>query len=86
MFLNPLSLLAGLAALVGFAGMIYGITGKSDARRHLGLRLLQSGMTLGGLLLITNAFTFGPQDDVFAGLMLLLFGTGVTAINPKKER
>lgn len=84
--LNPLTVLAVLATLVGFAGMIYGVTGKSDARRQLGLRLLQSGMTLGGLLLITNSFTLGPQDDLYSGLMLLVFGTGVTAINPKKER
>lgn len=85
MMINPLTLLAGLAAFVGLFGMIYGVTGTTDARRNLGLRLLQGGMTLGGLLLITNSFTFGPQDDLFGGLMLLVFGTAVTAINPKKQ-
>jgi len=85
MSFNPISMLAVVCIVVGFAGLIYGVTGGSDARRNLGLRLLQGGMTLGGLLLITNSFTLGPQDDIYSGLMLLLFGTGATAINPGKQ-
>lgn len=84
MSFNPIALVAVLAVIVGFSGLIYGVTGKTDARRNLGLRLLQGGMTLGGLLLIANVFILGPQDDVFAGFLLLVLGTGATAINPKK--
>jgi hypothetical protein len=82
---NPIAFAAALAALIGFAGLLYGATGKTDARRNLGLRLLQGGMTMGGLLLIANAFILGPQDDVFSGLLLLVLGTGATAIKPRNQ-
>jgi len=85
MSFNPIAFAAALAALVGFAGLLYGATGKTDARRNLGLRLLQGGMTTGGLLLMTNSFTLGPQDDLYSGLLLLILGTGATAINPRKQ-
>ena len=80
-----LTLLAGLAALVGFVGMLYGVTGRDAQRRTIGLRLLQSGMSLAGLLLILNSFIGGPQDDAFSGFLLLALGTGATAIHPKKS-
>lgn len=82
---NPIAFAAALAALVGFAGLLYGVTGKTDARRNTGLRMLQGGMTLGGLLLIANAFIMGPEDDVYSGFLLLMLGTGATAINPRKQ-
>jgi hypothetical protein len=83
---NALSILAAAAALVGFAGMIYGVTGQGEARRALGLRLLQGGMTMAGFLLITNSFVVGPEDDIYSGILLLVLGTGATAIHPKKSR
>jgi hypothetical protein len=82
---NPIAFTAALAALIGFGGLLYGATGKTNARRNLGLRLLQGGMTIGGLLLIANAFILGPQDDVFGGFLLLVLGTGATAINPRQQ-
>jgi len=85
MSFNPISMLAVLCILVGFAGLIYGVTGSAAARRNLGLRLLQGGMTMGGLLMIANSFILGPQDDVFGGFLLLALGTGATAINPRKQ-
>jgi hypothetical protein len=78
--INPLAFAAGIAALVGLSGLLYGATGKVQSRANFGLRLLQGGMTLAGLLLIAGAFIFGPETDLFGGILLLALGMGTTAI------
>jgi hypothetical protein len=81
-----LSALAAVAVLTGFFGLIYGVTGRADRRRALGLRLLQGGMTAGGLLMIGSALAGGEGSDAIYGLLLLVFGTGVTAISSRSSK
>lgn len=77
-----------VATMVGIVvaafGLVFGITGKTEGRRLAGLRILQVGMGIGGLALIGGAFLGGDGEDAVYGLLLLLFGTGVTAIGRAK--
>jgi hypothetical protein len=70
-----------IASVVGVA---IGLTGAGERRRRLGLRLMQGGLSLAGLLMILSAVLGPDRSDVFYGLLLLAFGTGVTAIGRRK--
>ena len=83
---NLALVLAAGAAVIGFAGLIYGATGQSDDRRKRGLRLCQVGMSVGGLLLIAVGVVSPDTSDVAFGFLLLVFGTGVTAIGRKGDQ
>jgi hypothetical protein len=76
---------SAVAALTGFVGIIYGATGTSDRRRLIGLRLCQIGMTSAGLVMIAAGLMSPQPTDAVFGLLLLAFGTGVTAIGGKAD-
>lgn len=82
--LNVLVIAAGLLALVGMIGLIGGALAKEEKRKQLGLRTLQVCMTLSGLILIASPFFGSEIIEVAYGLMLIAFGTGVTAYGKKK--
>lgn len=70
--------------LVSGAGAGIGMTGADDRRKQLGLRLMQGGLSLAGLLMILSAALGPDRSDALYGLLLLAFGTGVTAIGRRK--
>lgn len=83
--INPVLLVTAVAALVGFGGLVYGVTGKAEARRLLGLRLCQGGMAVAGLAMIGGGLMSPDKTDAIYGLLLLVFATGITAIGPKRS-
>lgn len=83
--INPVLLVTAVAALVGFGGLAYGVTGKAEARRLLGLRLCQGGMAVAGLAMIGGGLMSPDKTDAIYGLLLLVFATGITAIGPKRS-
>jgi hypothetical protein len=79
--------IAAMAAIaVAAFGLVFGITGTTEGRRKAGLRILQFGMGIGGFTLIGGAILGGDGEDAVYGLLLLLFGTGVTAIGRAKAQ
>lgn len=86
MLIFVLTVVAAGAALIGFLGLIYGVTGRGDARRAFGLRLIQSGMAIAGLSMIGASVAGGEGDYAIYGLLLLVLGTGVTAISPRASK
>lgn len=85
MISQMLQAFAALCVAVGLSGLLYGVTGDAQSRRTRGLRLLQGGMTAGGLLLIAASMTAGDIGDAMSGFLLLVLGTGVTAIQPSRR-
>lgn len=83
--LNSVLIVAAVGALVGFGGLLYGVTGKAEPRRRLGLRLCQGGMAIAGLAMIGGGLMSPDKTDAIYGLLLLVFATGVTAIGPKRS-
>ena len=73
-------LIVAASVTIAVIGLIYGVTGESERRRAIGLSILQSGMGAAGLTLIGAGIFFAPPDTISFGLLLLVLGTGVTAI------
>ena len=82
---SPVLLVAAVAALVGLGGLVYGVTGRAEARRRLGLRLCWGGMVVAGLAMTGGALVSPDKTDAIYGLLLLVFASGVTAIGPKRS-
>ena len=80
-----LTMAACIAVLLGLVGMIAGVTTHSETRRRLGLSALRGGMCVAGLLLIMTSAIAAEPSDAFYGLLLLVFGTGVTDISPRRS-
>jgi uncharacterized membrane protein HdeD (DUF308 family) len=84
LMLNILVIVAGLLALIGIVGLIGGALAKEEKRKQFGLRTLQVCMTLAGLLLIASPLLGNEIIEAAYGLMLIIFGTGVTAYGKRK--
>jgi hypothetical protein len=78
--INPATVIAAVGAITGLAGIVYGATGKTDRRRRIGLWLCQGGMSVAGLVLIAAGIFSSDASNAAFGLLLLVFGTGITAI------
>jgi hypothetical protein len=70
--------------LAGASGIIYGVSGNTVARRQLGTKICQAGFALGGLILIGSSIFLGDASAAYSGLLLLIFGTAITGIGPRK--
>jgi len=77
-------LLGALSAAIGLIALISGATSKSPAYRKVALRIVQISMSLAALLLITTCVLGKGWDQAAYGLMLIVFGTGVTAFGVDK--
>lgn len=84
MIQTMLTTVAALAILVAAGGLAFGVTGRDDARRRTGLRILQAGLGSGGLLMILGGLLGPDHDSAIYGLLLLVLGTGVTAIGARR--
>lgn len=80
-----LTILAGVFVSLGFGGVIWGVTGRTEVRRKQGLWVLRIGMVLGGIFLSLKGF-FGDIGAIIYGMMLLVFGTAVTDLGPKADK
>ena len=72
-------ILAAAAALIGLIALISGASSKSPAYRKRALRVGQIAMSLAGLVLISTSLLGKGWEQAAYGLMLIIFGTGVTA-------
>ena len=73
-----LQIVAGVCALAGLIALLTGARAKSNAGRMGALRIVQAGMTLAGLALIAASLLDKRWDGAAYGLILIVFGTGVT--------
>jgi hypothetical protein len=79
-----LTIMAGVFVTIGLGGLIWGVTGRTEARRKQGLRMLQTGMAAGGACLMLKGFS-GDTESIIYGATLLVFSTAVTGIGPKAD-
>lgn len=86
MLVTLMQILAAALALVGLVALIAGPMSKSDATRNLCLRLVQGGMSLAGVALIITSFLGEGYGSAAGGLLLIVFGTGVTAFGRRSAR
>jgi len=75
-----MTLLAGALALAGLAAIVWAALAKSDDVNQRAVRTAQITLTLSGLVLFVSAFTSGEMMNIFGGLMLVIFGTGMSAV------
>lgn len=80
-----LTIAAGLSALIGLGAIAVAATARTARRNHLALRTAQAGLTLAGLLMLLGYFAIGDQNGLFGGLMLIFFGTGMTAVRRRSD-
>jgi hypothetical protein len=76
MLAHASTIVAVTSILVAFAGLIFGVTGRSDAWRAAGLRIVGDAMSVAGFVLAAGGALGGEVSSVFAGLLLLLFASG----------
>jgi len=76
MLFNYLPLAAILAAALG---VVFGAGASGAGARRLGLLFCQVGLAIAGLAMIAGSLVRGDDGAVW-GFLLLVLGTGVTAI------
>jgi len=80
-----LNLIAGLLSLVGLVSLIIAAMGRKATRGGPALWTARIGLTAAGLLLFLNGFLGGGTETLFGGLMLIIFGTGITGVVGRKS-
>lgn len=80
-----LTIAAGVAALVGIGAIVLATTARSERGNQIALRCAQAGLSLAGVLMFLSYFAAGEAMSLFGGLMLLVFGTGMTAIGRRSR-
>jgi hypothetical protein len=78
------TLAAGIFASIGACGLFAFAFFKDDGRRRSAFRLATLGFTIGGLVMMLAAVAgvLGAQE-LFGGLLLVLFGTGSSVLSAK---
>lgn len=73
-----ITLIAGVLATVGAGALFIGLLSTGERRTFM-LRVMSYGLAGSGLVLLAgNLAGLVPDNDFFAGLLLLIFGTSVT--------
>jgi len=80
------TILAGALALAGLGAIVWAALAKSEPMNRRALWTAKITLTLSGLVLFVSAFTGGEMMNVFGGLMLVIFGTGLTAVQRRSVR
>ena len=75
----------GVLALVGLIAIVVAATAHTARRNRAALRTAQISLTLAGALLMISYFVNGDAAGLFGGLMLIVFGTGMTAIRRRSD-
>lgn len=83
MIVQFLTIAAGLGAAAGLAGVVIAASIRSPERSRRALLIGQVCLVLAGVLLMVTFFTAGDGTSLAGGLMLILCGTGVTAVGRK---
>jgi hypothetical protein len=79
-----LNLAAGLLSLVGLVSLVIAAMGRKATKGGPALWTARIGLTAAGLMLFLNAFLGGGTEAIFGGLMLVIFGTGITGVVGRK--
>ena len=70
---------AGLLAMIGLGGVFAGILLKAEPRRRQVFRIGTVGLTLSGLVLLLGSLIgWLGSNEMFGGLLLVVFGTGAS--------
>lgn len=85
MFQFALAIAVGVLALVGLVAIVVAATARTARRNSTALRTAQVSLTLAGALLIISYFVNGDAMGLFGGLMLIVFGTGMTAVRRRSD-
>ena len=80
-----LAIAVGALALVGLIAIVVAATARTARRNSAALRAAQVSLTLAGALLIISYFVNGDATGLFGGLMLIVFGTGMTAVRRRSD-
>ncbi len=80
MITTILNIVAGGLALIGLTGLTIAGMGQKATKGGAALWTARICLTGAGLLLFLNAFLGGGTETIFGGLMLVIFGTGITGV------
>jgi hypothetical protein len=80
-----LTLAAGLLALAGLTGLVLGGLARTAVSRRFWLRTIQIGMSLSGVCVLAKALLGDGPEGFYSGPLLLVAGTGITAILPARR-
>ncbi|KPF73577.1 hypothetical protein IP78_14740 [Brevundimonas sp. AAP58] len=77
---------AGVAALIGLCAIPFAAFAPDESSHHRRLRVAQAGLALSGMLIVLSYFAYGAEYGLTGGLLLLLFGTGMTAVGRRRAK
>jgi len=80
-----LVIVAGIAAAVGVGTLVVAAMARTSRRNLIALRWGRSALILAGVLVFLGYFADGDLMNLAGGLMLVLFGAGVTAIRRRPD-
>lgn len=80
-----LAFVTGGLALIGLFAIVLAATARSARRNRAALRTAQVSLALAGVFLIIGYFIDGEATGLFGGLLLIVFGTGMTAIRGRSD-
>lgn len=76
---------AGVAAAAGVGAFVVAAMARTSGRSLIALRWGRSALILAGVLMVLGYFADGDAMSLAGGLMLVLFGAGVTAIGRRPD-
>ena len=85
MLSSIVQIIAAGVVLLAFAALIRGATSQNDSTRKTMLRIFQVCMALAGLMLIALSVSGVGWDHAVYGFMLIVFGTGISAIGGRTK-
>lgn len=80
-----LTIATGVSALVGLVAIVVAIAARSAHLNNTALRTSRVSLTAAGALSIISYFVTGEATGLFGGLLLIAFGTGMTAIRRRSD-
>jgi tellurite resistance protein TehA-like permease len=80
-----LTIATGGFALVGLVAIVVAVAARSARLNNTALRTSQVSLTAAGALSMISYFVTGDTAGLFGGLLLIVFGTGMTAIRRRSD-